>query len=73
MNRLCCPSCQLRFARSAAAYLGACPGCGLPPVPVDDPAILVGMRLFKPMDLPHTMPDAVAVALPEPTPDGGWW
>jgi hypothetical protein len=72
MNRLCCPECQLRFARSAAAYLSACPECGLPLVTADDPAPLVGFRLFTSPDLPQALPEAVSVALPELGPDGGW-
>jgi hypothetical protein len=73
MNHLCCPGCRLRFEPSAAAYLGACPGCGLPPVTADDLACLVGFRLFTEPDVLLTLGEAAAAALPEPRPDGGRW
>lgn len=70
MKRLCCPGCRLRFTRLAATYLTACPECGFPPKPVDDAESLIGFRLLGPQDTPQTMPDAVAVALPDPADKG---
>jgi hypothetical protein len=70
VTRLCCPSCSLRFAPAAASYLTACPECGAPPTPVEDPRILVGFRLLDPADLPHTVPEAIAASLPIPPLDG---
>jgi hypothetical protein len=68
MTRLCCPHCRLRFSPAAAAYLAACPECGEPPhaFSLQD---AVGFRAFRLEDIPHTLPEAVAVSLPIPEPD----
>ncbi|MGI9184739.1 MAG: hypothetical protein ACR2GZ_07215 [Solirubrobacteraceae bacterium] len=47
-----------------------CPQCGLPPASVSGPGSLIGYRLFDPLDDPHSLPEAIAVALPFPTWDG---
>lgn len=70
MTYLCCPGCRLRFSAAAAVYLTSCPECNMPAAPVSGPTMLVGFRLFDPLDAPHDMPEAVAVQLPVPTLDG---
>jgi hypothetical protein len=70
MTHLCCPSCRLRFNPSAA-YLVACPECGQPLEPIADLRRSVGFSLFMPEDLPHQVPEAVAVSVPIPDPDAG--
>jgi len=67
MTRLCCPHCRLRFTPAAGAYLAACPQCGEPPQPAS-PQGVVGFRIFRLQDVPHSLPEAVAVALPVPDP-----
>ncbi|MGA9858992.1 MAG: hypothetical protein WBQ18_14100 [Solirubrobacteraceae bacterium] len=46
MTHLCCTACRVRFPAVAALYLTACPECGLPPTPVEDPRGLLGFRLL---------------------------
>jgi hypothetical protein len=69
MTHLCCPPCRLRFTRPSAAYLVACPECGEPPkpFPLED---TVGFRVFRPDDVPHSMPKAVAISIPVTKPGG---
>ena len=64
MTHICCPSCRLRFASAAAAYLVACPECGRAAQPIAGAEGLVGFRLFIVEDLPYEPPEAVAVSLP---------
>src|SRR3954471_10472811 len=64
MTQVCCPSCGLRFARAAAAYLVACPSCGEPPQPVPSAEHVLGFRLVSDDDRSDSLPVAVAVALP---------
>jgi hypothetical protein len=64
MSHLCCPSCRLRFDRAAAAHVTTCPECGRRLITLTDGASLVGFRLFDPLDSPHTLPEAIAVAIP---------
>ncbi len=64
MTHLCCPSCHLRFGAAASAYLTACPECGLVLTVVTDPASLLGLRLFDPLDVAEALPEALAVSLP---------
>ena len=66
MTHLGCPSCRLRFASVAAAYLVACPECGRAPQTIADAEGAVGFRLFIVEDLPYELPEAVAVSLPVP-------
>jgi hypothetical protein len=66
MTHVGCPNCRLRFASAAAAYLVACPECGRPPQPIAGAEGIVGFRLFVPEDLPHELPEAVAVSIPIP-------
>lgn len=68
MTHLCCPDCGLRFTPAAAAYITACPKCGESPQLTSSEGSL-GFRLFGPEDLPHELPQAVAVSFPVPDPD----
>jgi hypothetical protein len=70
MTHLCCPRCRLRFTPAAAAYLVACPECGEPPQLIVGLERTFGFRLVGPEDLPHELPQAVAVSIPVPEPDG---
>ena len=70
MTRVCCPSCRLRFTPAAAAYVVRCPECGGPPERIASSERLVGFRLFEPQDIPHPVPEAIAVAIPVHEPDG---
>jgi hypothetical protein len=64
MTPVCCPSCRLRFTPAAAAYLVTCPECGGPPERFASSERAVGFRLFGPQDIPHFVPQAVAVSIP---------
>jgi hypothetical protein len=68
MTHVCCPSCRLRFTRSAAAYLVACPLCGGPPRPVSSAELALGFRLLSDDDGLDELPQAVAVVMPVPPP-----
>jgi predicted amidophosphoribosyltransferase len=68
MTQACCPSCRLRFTRAAAAHLDACPLCGEPIQAVPSAAHLLGFRLISDDDRSDSLPQAVAVALPDPDP-----
>lgn len=70
MTRVCCPRCRLRFAPAAAAYLVTCPECGGPPERIASVERLLGFRLCGPQDPPHSVPEAIAVAIPVHEPDG---
>jgi hypothetical protein len=70
MTNVCCPTCRLRFTRAAAAYLVSCPECGEPPQSVAGLDAVVGFRLFRPQDAPHTLPEAISVEMPIPDPAG---
>lgn len=63
MTHVGCPSCQLRFASAAASYLVACPVCGRPAQLIADARGVVGFRLFVWEDVPHELPEAVAVPI----------
>ena len=65
MTPLCCPVCRLRFTPAAAAHLVACPECGEPPQPSSLEGI-VGFRLFTFEDIPHSLPEALAMTIPVP-------
>lgn len=69
MTNVCCPDCRLRFTPAAAAYLVACPECGEPPKALALKGV-VGFRLFRVDDVPHSLPEAVAVSIPIPDPGG---
>jgi hypothetical protein len=71
MTHVCCPDCRLRFTPAAAAHLVACPGCGEPPQTLAGLDGMLGFRLFRLEDVPHSLPEAVAVSLPIPDPSGG--
>jgi hypothetical protein len=66
MTHLCCPSCRLRFDRAAAAQLTTCPECSRRLIMLEDRSSLMGFRLFDPLDNPHVLPEAIAVAIPIP-------
>ena len=70
MTHVCCPACRLRFTPAAAAYLVACPECGEPPRTVAGHAGVVGFSLFRLEDVPHSLPEAVAISAPIPDPGG---
>jgi len=61
----------LRFTPAAAAYLVACPECGQPPEPIVGAEGVIGFRLFVPADVPHELPEAVAVSIPTSDPVRG--
>jgi hypothetical protein len=69
MTHLCCPRCRLRFSPAAGTYLVACPECGEPPQPSNLEGT-VGFRMFRLEDVPHELPQAVAVSIPVPDPGG---
>jgi predicted RNA-binding Zn-ribbon protein involved in translation (DUF1610 family) len=71
MKHACCPSCRIRFTPAAAAHLVACPQCGEPLQRADGLKEIVGFRLFTLEDVPHTLPEAVAVSMPVPDPGAG--
>jgi hypothetical protein len=71
MTHVCCPDCRLRFTPVAAAYLVACPQCGEPPKPMADLEGAVGFQLFRLEDVPHSLPEAVAVSIQIPDPSEG--
>jgi hypothetical protein len=71
MTHVSCPDCRLRFTPATAAYLLACPVCGKPLAPLVGPGGAVGFRLFRGDDDAHSLPEAVAVALPPPAPGAG--
>ena len=66
MTHIGCPSCRLRFSSAAVAHLVVCPECGRAPQPIASAEGVVGFRLFIVEDLPHDLPEAVAVSLPAP-------
>lgn len=70
MTPVCCPSCRLRFAAAAAAYLVRCPECGGPPERIASFERAVGFRPFGPQDIPHSVAQAVAVSIPVHEPGG---
>jgi hypothetical protein len=70
MTHLCCPRCRLRFTPAAAAYLVACPECEEPPQLVVGLERTFGFCLVGPEDLPHELPQAVAVSIPAREPGG---
>jgi hypothetical protein len=67
MTHFCCPGCRLRFTPASAVVLLACPECGEPPQPASLERTF-GFRLFAPQDLPDSLPEAVAVSIPVPSP-----
>jgi hypothetical protein len=71
MTHVGCPTCRLRFTSVAAAHLIACPQCGQLLQSIAGVEDVVGFRLFIPEDLPHELPEAVAVSIPVPDQDGG--
>lgn len=72
MTHLSCPSCRLRFTSAAAAHLTACPKCGRPPQSTAGADGLVGFSLFVPEnDASYDWPEALAVSIPVPDPEGG--
>lgn len=70
MSHLCCINCRLRFSPLAAAFLTCCPDCGELPTSAAGPGSLIGFRLLDPGHLSHTLPEAIAVALPISSFDG---
>lgn len=70
MTHVCCPDCRLRFTPAAAAYLVTCPECGGPPQTLAGLEEALGFRLFRLEDVPHPLPEAVAVSIPIPDPRG---
>lgn len=71
MTHASCPDCRLRFTPAAAAYLPSCNTCGQPLQLLDGLDAAVGFRLFGLDDVPHSLPQAVAVATPTPGPHTG--
>lgn len=71
MTHLGCRSCRLRFTAASASYLAVCPECGRAPESIAGAEGVVGFRLFALDDVPHELPEAVAVSIPIGDPDGG--
>jgi hypothetical protein len=71
MTHLCCRDCRLRFTAAPAAHLVACPECGEPPQRLAGLEESVGFRLFRLEDVPHSLPEAIAVSIPIPDPGQG--
>jgi predicted amidophosphoribosyltransferase len=71
MTHVCCPDCRLRFTPAGAAYLVACPRCGEPLQTLAGLERMVGFRVFRLEDVPHSLPEAVAVSIPIPDPGAG--
>jgi hypothetical protein len=71
MTPVCCPECRLRFSSAAATYLAACPECGEAPQTLARLEEVVGFRLFRLEDAPHSLPEAIAAFLPIPDPARG--
>jgi hypothetical protein len=71
MTHVSCPDCRLRFSPAATAYLPACPECGGPLQPLGALEGAVGLRLFRVDGAKHSLPEAVAVAMPTPGPHIG--
>jgi hypothetical protein len=63
MTHLCCPTADCASHPAAGAQLVACPACGKPPQPSSLQGT-VGFRIFTLEDVPHSLPEAVAVSLP---------
>jgi hypothetical protein len=70
MTHVCCQRCRLRFTPGAAAYLVACPECGARLEALESLELMFGFRVFSPADIPGTLPEAAAVSIPVPEPDG---
>ncbi len=71
MTHVSCPDCRLRFTPAAAACLAACPACGETLQTLPGPGGAVGFRLFRLDDVPQSLPEAIAVAMPTPGPHAG--
>lgn len=71
MTHACCLDCRLRFTPAAAAHVPACPACGEPLHALAGLEGMVGFRLFRLTDVPHSLPEAVAVAMAIPELDRG--
>lgn len=69
MTHVCCPSCRLRFTRAAAAHLVACPECDKPLQSIASLELAFGFRVFRFEDPAHSLPEAVAVAIPSFEPE----
>ncbi len=69
MTHVCCPNCRLRFSPAAAAVIRACPECDQPAEALSLDGTF-GFRLVTLEDVPHSLPEAVAVSLPVPDPGG---
>jgi hypothetical protein len=67
MTPVCCPSCRLRFARSATTHLTSCPECGGSLHQASGAAELLGFRLHVRIFTAEDMAAlAVEAALPVP-------
>ena len=64
MTHVGCLSCRLRFTPAAGAYLVACPECGRRLQKIAGAESVVGFRVFVSEDVPHELPEAVAVPIP---------
>ena len=71
MTHVCCRHCRLRFTPAAAAHLVSCPECGEPPQTLAGLEESLGFRLFRLADVPHSLPEAIAVSIRLPDPGGG--
>ena len=69
ITRLCCPDCRLRLTPADAAQLAGCPECG-EPLQAFSLRDTVGFGLFGADELPASLRQAVAMAIPLPDLDG---
>lgn len=71
MTHVSCASCRLRFTGASGSCLVACPRCGRAPQRIAGAEGVVGFQRFALDDVPHELPEAVAVSIPIADPDGG--
>lgn len=70
MTHLCCHHCRVRFTADAATYLIACPECERPTARVEEAHVLLGFRLFDPLDLTDLVADMPEASPAKPRPRG---
>jgi hypothetical protein len=70
MSHGCCEHCRVRFTAEAATYLIACPECSRPMVRIDEARLLLGFRLFDPLDLTDLVTEGPDVRPANPGPRG---
>lgn len=66
MTHACCANCRIRLTPATSAYVAACPVCGEPLQPLNEPSAAMGYRLFAFEDAPYELPEAIEVSMPIP-------